>query len=109
MAESNSSDESDYEWHKARNPHQRNIKDKLRKQRLSNASFVSGSTVTVKGYTEDPDPELLDTYDFFYKTTKGLLVLFQIMGVMPIERSGVARTTFRCSTCFFFFIYIYIY
>ncbi|XP_015837537.1 gustatory and odorant receptor 22 [Tribolium castaneum] len=44
---------------------------------------------------EEPDPELLDRYDNFYQTTKSLLVLFQIMGVMPIERSGKGRTTFR--------------
>ena len=32
------------------------------------------------------DIDLLDKYDSFYKTTKSLLVLFQIMGVMPIAR-----------------------
>lgn len=43
---------------------------------------------------EEPDPELLDRYDNFYQTTKSLLVLFQIMGVMPIERDK-GKTTFR--------------
>lgn len=33
------------------------------------------------------DVELLDKHDSFYHTTKSLLVLFQIMGVMPIMRS----------------------
>lgn len=47
---------------------------------------------------EEPvdDPELLDKHDSFYHTTKSLLVLFQIMGVMPIHRNppkpGLART-----------------
>lgn len=41
------------------------------------------------------DPELLEEYDNFYQTTKSLLVLFQIMGVMPIERPTKGRTTFR--------------
>lgn len=45
------------------------------------------------------DPDLLDKHDSFYHTTKSLLVLFQLMGVMPIMRSppGVkmARTTFH--------------
>lgn len=45
------------------------------------------------------DVDLLDRHDSFYHTTKSLLVLFQIMGVMPIMRSpkGVKmpRTTFR--------------
>ncbi|XP_074037373.1 gustatory and odorant receptor 22 isoform X2 [Leptinotarsa decemlineata] len=40
------------------------------------------------------DPEVLHQYDNFYHTTKSLLVLFQIMGVMPIERE-VGRTTYR--------------
>ncbi|KAK9874019.1 hypothetical protein WA026_002373 [Henosepilachna vigintioctopunctata] len=44
---------------------------------------------------EDPDPEALEKYDSFYHTTKSLLVLFQIMGVMPIERSGKGKTTYR--------------
>lgn len=32
--------------------------------------------------------DLLDEHDSFYHTTKSLLVLFQIMGVMPIMRSA---------------------
>lgn len=34
----------------------------------------------------EKDGELLDKHDSFYITTKSLLVLFQIMGVMPIMR-----------------------
>lgn len=34
----------------------------------------------------DKDGELLDEHDSFYINTKSLLVLFQIMGVMPIMR-----------------------
>ncbi|XP_057663906.1 gustatory and odorant receptor 22-like [Diorhabda carinulata] len=41
-----------------------------------------------------PDPELLDHYDNFYHTTKSLLVLFQIMGIMPIEREP-GKTIYR--------------
>lgn len=33
------------------------------------------------------NPDMLDKYDSFYDTTKSLLVLFQIMGIMPIMRS----------------------
>lgn len=44
------------------------------------------------------DVELLDKHDSFYHTTKSLLVLFQIMGVMPIMRSpkgsNLPRTTY---------------
>ncbi|XP_044744506.1 gustatory and odorant receptor 22-like [Coccinella septempunctata] len=43
----------------------------------------------------DQDPDLLEKYDSFYHTTKSLLVLFQIMGVMPIERASKGNTTFR--------------
>lgn len=43
----------------------------------------------------DEDPQLLYDFDNFYKTTKSLLVLFQVMGVMPIERSALGVTTFR--------------
>ncbi|RLZ02222.1 Gustatory receptor 24 [Cephus cinctus] len=49
-------------------------------------------------YNEDRPPEidakLLDEHDHFYDDTKALLVLFQIMGVMPIQR-GQGVTTFE--------------
>lgn len=55
-----------------------------------------------KGYNEkdvfvpqitDKDGPMLDDHDSFYKTTKSLLVLFQIMGVMPIMRvtKGISK------------------
>ncbi|XP_050306137.1 gustatory and odorant receptor 22-like [Anthonomus grandis grandis] len=59
---------------------------------------------------EEPDDELLeklDKYDNFYDTTKSLLVLFQIMGVMPIERMK-GKTVFRwfsATTCWAYFIF----
>lgn len=59
----------------------------------------------------EPDDELLeklDRYDSFYDTTKSLLVLFQVMGVMPIERQQ-GKTIFRwfsAVTCWAYFIYI---
>lgn len=40
------------------------------------------------------DPDLLDKHDSFYHTTKSLLVLFQIMGVMPIQRSPPGNLLF---------------
>lgn len=92
-----SSDEDDHHEHfYAQNPHQRRTFDRLDKEKASNEVNLEKSRKSgTKRYTVDPDPEVLDSYDFFYKTTKSLLVLFQIMGVMPIERSGVALTTFR--------------
>lgn len=37
---------------------------------------------------QELDAEALDKHDSFYHTTKSLLILFQIMGVMPIMRSA---------------------
>ncbi|KAI4467823.1 invertebrate gustatory receptor [Holotrichia oblita] len=76
--------------HCARNPHQRKIEGNVKAQRLSDAGLENSA----KGDSE-PDPELLEQFDSFYQTTKSLLVLFQIMGVMPIERSAKGITTFR--------------
>lgn len=58
------------------------------------------------------DPDQLDEHDSFYHTTKSLLVLFQIMGVMPIMRSPpgskLPRTTFHfCSKAFIWAYTIY--
>lgn len=58
------------------------------------------------------DVDLLDEHDSFYHTTKSLLVLFQIMGVMPIMRSpkgvDMPRTTFRwCSRAFLWAYAVY--
>lgn len=60
----------------------------------------------------EEDVEILDKYDSFYYTTKSLLVLFQIMGIMPIMRTprGVKlpRTTFHfCSKAFGWAYFIY--
>nr|UZH23402.1 gustatory receptor 21a-2 [Anastrepha ludens] len=41
----------------------------------------------VRKFEDIDDPILLDKHDSFYHTTKSLLVLFQIMGVMPIHRN----------------------
>lgn len=38
------------------------------------------------------DVDLLDAHDSFYITTKSLLNLFQIMGIMPIQRSPPGET-----------------
>ncbi|XP_017773508.1 PREDICTED: gustatory and odorant receptor 22 [Nicrophorus vespilloides] len=93
----------------ARNPHQRLIADNLRVQRFSDAGLSEEAinSINHRDLAED-DPNLLDKFDEFYKTTKSLLVLFQIMGVMPIERSGKGKTTFRWfskTTIYAYFIY----
>lgn len=61
---------------------------------------------------EEDDVKLLDEHDSFYYTTKSLLVLFQIMGVMPIMRTPAGiegpRTTFKwlSRACYWaYFIY----
>lgn len=55
------------------------------------------------------DVDLLDKYDSFYKTTKSLLNLFQIMGIMPIQRSPpgskLPRTTYSWTSRVFLWAY----
>ncbi|XP_072932589.1 gustatory and odorant receptor 22-like [Epargyreus clarus] len=46
----------------------------------------------------EKDGELLDKHDSFYITTKSLLVLFQIMGVMPIMRVPKGAKTSKRTT-----------
>lgn len=48
---------------------------------------VSPSHMYIRKLEFQADVNLLDQHDSFYHTTKSLLVLFQIMGVMPIVRS----------------------
>ncbi|KAG6446002.1 hypothetical protein O3G_MSEX004223 [Manduca sexta] len=80
------------------NPHQHERVRKTDASRKSDgkdikdyeAKDVYGPQITAK------DGPLLDKHDSFYLTTKSLLVLFQIMGVMPIMRvSKNAQTTKR--------------
>lgn len=40
----------------------------------------------VREQWQETNAKILDSYDSFYRTTKALLVLFQIMGVVPISR-----------------------
>lgn len=61
---------------------------------ITNVRSASG---IAQRHEHKPDPVLLEKYDNFYDTTKSLLVLFQIMGVMPIERAELGKTTFRYS------------
>ncbi|XP_077293596.1 gustatory receptor 21a isoform X2 [Arctopsyche grandis] len=59
----------------------------------------------------DNDGYLLEKHDSFYHTTKSLLVLFQIMGVMPImrvpyEKKTAIRTTYKWISVATFWAYI---
>nr|XP_029714703.1 gustatory and odorant receptor 22 [Aedes albopictus] len=73
---------------------------------------VSPSHMYIRKLEFQADVNLLDQHDSFYHTTKSLLVLFQIMGVMPIVRSpkgvNMPRTTFTwCSKAFVWAYFIY--
>lgn len=46
------------------------------------------------------DVDLLDEHDSFYETTKSLLVLFQIMGIMPIQRSRKGKKSISTKRSF---------
>ncbi|GLV40378.1 Gustatory receptor 21a [Carabus blaptoides fortunei] len=78
----------DIEDHHVSNPHQRYVKNTERKR--SKAIVDVWSEDVIK--TDKPSPEELFRTDNFYRDTKSLLVLFQIMGVMPIERAGIGHT-----------------
>lgn len=65
----------------------------LEKMKNRNVSDLVKTPPSKRG-SDQPDPYVLHHYDNFYHTTKSLLVLFQIMGVMPIERE-LGRTTYR--------------
>lgn len=70
------------------NPHQKHVRDSIRK-RLSKADIEDhGGELE----TDVPTEHQLWEHDSFYRDTKSLLNLFQLMGVMPIERSGLGKT-----------------
>ncbi|KAJ8962917.1 hypothetical protein NQ318_001328 [Aromia moschata] len=86
-----------------RNPHQRLADNSLK---VTEQIKVTGTPATHR--ENEPTPAVLHQYDNFYHTTKSLLVLFQIMGVMPIERS-VGKTTYRwlsATNIWAYFLYI---
>ncbi|XP_026834527.1 gustatory and odorant receptor 21a isoform X2 [Drosophila erecta] len=72
------------------NPNQRQfLEDEVRyreKLKLMARGDAMEEVYVRKPETVD-DPLELDKHDSFYQTTKSLLVLFQIMGVMPIHRN----------------------
>lgn len=82
-----------------------------------NYEFLAGnlgspSHLVLRPKVTEADVDLLDKHDSFYHTTKSLLVLFQMMGVMPIMRSPpnskLPRTTFQwCSKAFIWSYIIY--
>lgn len=97
------------------NPNQKRfLQDEMRyKERLERMQRESIASTGLYARTESimDDPNLLDHHDSFYHTTKSLLVMFQIMGVMPIKRNppipGHERTTFRWSGVFAWAVFIY--
>lgn len=81
---------------RARNPHQRTTQNI--NQNLRQSQIVDVAVTPEANDRNNPESDVLDHYDNFYHTTKSLLVLFQIMGVMPIERNpkgNLQRTSFK--------------
>ncbi|XP_011194684.2 gustatory and odorant receptor 21a-like [Zeugodacus cucurbitae] len=82
------------------NPNQREfLEDELlyrEKLEILAENNTISTDLFVRKFEDIDDPVLLDKHDSFYHTTKSLLVLFQIMGVMPIHRNpqkpGMPRT-----------------
>lgn len=96
------------------NPNQRQqLEDERRmKEKMQQMNEPGDSNNYIRKENIEEDVDILDKYDSFYFTTKSLLVMFQIMGIMPIMRTpkGVQlpRTTFHfCSKAFFWAYLIY--
>lgn len=64
-----------------------------RKQSMFSESSINSGILEKRTRKVSVDEETLLKYDQFYKTTKSLLVLFQIMGVMPIMRTSPGMCT----------------
>ncbi|XP_018794804.1 PREDICTED: gustatory and odorant receptor 21a-like [Bactrocera latifrons] len=73
------------------NPAQREFLEDEHRQRIQMQKRAQQSEKNTEYYIRKQstldDARLLDEHDSFYKTTKSLLVLFQIMGIMPIHRN----------------------
>jgi gustatory receptor len=75
------------------NPHQRQLWEDTKRvkeqieQMESQRGIGSPRDLYVRRKEEKFNPDEMDARDSFYYTTKSLLVLFQLMGVMPIMRS----------------------
>ncbi|CAO1392119.1 unnamed protein product [Diamesa serratosioi] len=105
-------------YDKILNPHQRKlledtnrIKDKINQlNQLNKDGIGSPSSLYIRKKVIEMNPDLLDKHDSFYHSTKSLLVLFQIMGIMPIMRSPKGtvqeRTTFSWTSKAFIWAYI---
>ncbi|XP_037960969.1 gustatory and odorant receptor 21a [Teleopsis dalmanni] len=79
---------------------------------LANNNDANLADYYVRKQSVVDDPDLLDKHDSFYHTTKSLLVLFQIMGVMPIHRNptgtNLPRTGYSwTSKQFFWALFMY--
>ncbi|CAH1112366.1 unnamed protein product [Psylliodes chrysocephalus] len=86
-------DEYDRESHAHNNVHHRNPHQQ-RAEYLKKPPIIQVAESPEGSVMDQSQAEILHHHDNFYHTTKSLLILFQIMGVMPIERE-VGRTTYR--------------
>lgn len=86
------------------NPNQRQLLADTRRfeekvDQLTGGNLRSASDLYIRPRTVETDEHLLDTYDSFYLTTKSLLVMFQVMGIMPLIRTKESikgpRTTYN--------------
>lgn len=69
----------------------------LREMGLHNRGYPSQASARVSEITErkklkSADGRTLDKHDQFYRDHKLLLVLFVIMGVMPIQRGEIGKS-----------------
>lgn len=101
-------------YDKILNPHQRQILEDTKRVRdqldqLERQRGFGTPNLYVRKTEEQFDPDEMDKRDSFYHTTKSLLVLFQIMGVMPIMRSpkgSQERTSFSWTSRAFIWAYM---
>ena len=83
------------------NPYQRQLFEDTQRvkeqiQQLDRQRGIGSPTnLYVRKVEEKVEPEEMDLRDSFYHTTKSLLVLFQIMGVMPIMRSPKGKNMLK--------------
>lgn len=101
-------------YDKILNPHQRQLLEDTKRirtqlEQLESQRGFGTPDLFLRKSEKKFSPSEMDARDSFYHTTKSLLVLFQLMGVMPIMRSlsgsNAGRTTFSWTSRAFIWAY----
>ncbi|XP_072397576.1 gustatory and odorant receptor 22-like [Diabrotica undecimpunctata] len=81
--------------------------DELKLTKLIRKSSARGLEIAKRQELDSSDGQVIDDHDQFYRDHKLILLLFRMLGVMPIERGEIGRITFSWKSIPTIYAYVF--